>query len=262
MLQTYTDKDDSFFGALWGKSWTRRVIIAAVLAVIVIVWWRINTGIIEGRPPLISWMILAKIACAIMFVLAMQQLAKLAADLLKEGADRLRISAAKAKTVSLIVQFLLIIVGNTIAIALIFYQGAKWTPFDWLNVIVASAAMSPMFAFEALRRVDASWRWLNAMQPVLETFRWGTPEAKCLYILALKAFPQASQTVVVLLGLGRVDIWGVIFLFVLGSFRLYEAWGVRKFDGKSRLARALLVSTVADFTTMTALLAVVLMRVV
>ena len=260
MLQASTDNDKSFLGSLWGESWARRFIIAGVLMVIVVVWWRINVGIAAGRPPLVSWMILAKTACAIMLILAVQQLAKLAADRLKENADLLRISAAKAKTVSLIVQFTLIIIGNTIAVGLIFYEGVKWTPFDWLNVIVASVGMLPMLAFEVLRRIDASWRWLNDMQPLLEKFRWSTPWAKCWYVLALKAFPQATQTVVVFLGLGRVDMWGVAFLFVLGSFRLYEAQGLHKSDNGSVVARALLVSTVADFVTMAALFTVVLMR--
>ncbi|HET9411564.1 MAG TPA: hypothetical protein VFO38_01850, partial [Candidatus Saccharimonadales bacterium] len=260
MLQTRTDYGKSFAADLWGSSRIRRWVLASVLAVIAIVWWRINVGILEGRSPLLSWMVLAETACVIMLILATQQLAKLAATHTEAISDAAGLSAARSKTASLIVQFSLIIAGNTLAVVLIFAEDLKWLSADWLNVIVAAACMSPLVVFEVLRRINASWRWLKAMGPFLEALRWSKPWAKCWYVLALKAFPQATQTVVVFSGAGRVDIWGVVFLCLLGAFRLYEAWGVRKVDKKSPVARALLVSTVADFVTMSALFVVVLAR--
>lgn len=235
---------------LWGCAWKRRLLLTQLVILIGFVWWRIREGVLNKQAPLFSWMVLAETAVIIMLILTLQRFGELVAH---RAGVRIDETGARGKIASLILQFLVILVGNTFVVWLMWREGVVWKTGDWVNVITAAFALSPLPFFAVLRQCGVSWAWL-------EKLRWNAPWAKCWYVMALKVFPQVVQAVVIFNGGGRVDFLGVILLAILGFVRLLDASGDFRVNRSAMTAQALITSTIFDFMSVLGIFAAMLTR--
>lgn len=236
---------------LWGVTVRWRLWLVALTALIGFVWWRIDTGVKEGRAPLPSWMILAWLAVVIMLFLTIQRFAEQVRQ-----ATNARHAVGRGPTASLILQFVIIIVGNAWVIWRMGDMGIlfRYSTGDALNFKVALYVLSLLPVLWLLRGAGVSWKWLAL-------FGWNKPWAKFWYTMALKVSPQGVQAVTIFTGGGRIDPWGIVLLAILGMVRFYDALSGLRANRSTAAAWALWLGTAFDLFTVSAVLVATLTRV-
>lgn len=241
----------SAWGAeLWGATVKWRFWLVALALLIGFVWWRIDAGVRAGRAPLPSWMMLALLSVVVMLFLTIQRFA----ELVRQAVEA-RIAPGRGKVASLILQFLLIIGGNSWVVWRMWDMGIlfHFSAGDLLNFRVAGVVLLPLPALWTLRGAGVSWRWL-------ELFQWNAPWTKFWYTMALKVSPQGVQAATIFTGGGRIDPWGIVLLTILGVIRFWDAFSAWRADRSTAAAWALWLGTIFDLLTVLAVLVATFMR--
>lgn len=250
------------------KDTLRLIELLVPVSLIAVAWWRIGVGVQEGNVPLITWMVMAEAAVILMLLLTRQALYKELNNFLPKELLGRKALPAIDNNVSLIIQFAEIVIGNTIIVGMIIqvlplYQ---WRLGDTVNACIFTGG-AVLFAVLAIvraavsrkqeRRVDASQAGVVAphrLLKVLMALKWDTPWARCGYVIILKVMPQCFQAIAIVWLGGRVDVFGVLALSLLGCFRLLYAWRGWRAARKSVVQTAIYACTVADLMSMLVIL--------
>ncbi|HEX6258877.1 MAG TPA: hypothetical protein VFZ48_05355 [Candidatus Saccharimonadales bacterium] len=179
--------------ALWWsvQFWSTQKLNTFFLLVIIAFWVRQGDAVLNGRSPLIGWMISAEIAIIVATWLTLEAFAELT------GKEKEEMGAS-------LLQYFTIIVGNTTIVIMQFVNGITLKPWDYI-----------------IFQIDLCGLWILTILMALFGFGPRSPWARCGYLISLKASPQVVQAIWVLKGKGALDILGAILLVTqaIGRFR-------------------------------------------
>jgi hypothetical protein len=233
MVGYFKNQIRTFFrvAKLLAKTWCTRAFWRAdylqlgFLLVVILFWWRQSEGVLHGASPLFGWVISAEVAICLLTAIAWSGF-RLASN------DATRHTLAMA-----LLQFFAIIVGNTIVAVLIVVRGAELKPPDALIFTSSVICIIILGCFIAAKKLTYNSAW-----------------AKCWYSVSLKAAPQVVQAAWLVMGMGVLDAWSVVFLVLQGTGRFMlaqKAWHQAPVDSPQQQnnAKALRVGTGLDLLT-------------
>ena len=163
--------------------------------------------------PLITWMVMAGTAVVVLIWLTLQVYKTWAAV----EADNPEKWEVRMSLALLVLQFVIIFIGNSVVVALMVAYGIKWKPADETNLRLGIAATVLFIGIQVVRKL-----WPNL--PIASQLGVSMPWAKCYYTVALKAAPQVLQALSITRGQGRVDLLGISMLLLQGIVRVIQAY--------------------------------------
>ncbi|HMH69970.1 MAG TPA: hypothetical protein VK502_01085 [Candidatus Saccharimonadales bacterium] len=207
----------------WGSShfWASNKIQVVFLAIVILFWWRQTEGVLHNVAPLAGWVISAGLAVCLLATIAW------------EG---FRLARGNASAMA-VLQFLIIIAGNSLVLVLMIARGIDFKPPDMVIFAVGATGGGVIASFIVRKK-----------------FGWKSAWAKCWYSVSLKAAPQVVQAYWLLVGMGSLDAWSVVFLVLQGVGRFMLAqkeWSESQEGSHERRnnAQALRVGTGLDLVT-------------
>ena len=214
---------EGFFGVAkkWGF-WHRQRLLFVALPVIGLFWLFQGVGVLSGRSPLIAWMVCAGLAVIILTVMTF------------EATEQAQ-GQAKEGLLALLLQLMLILVGNSAVLVLELLSGVVWTPLDTAITALACTGATGVAVFFVAHK-----------QPV------NSPWARSGFTVSLKCLPQVFQAWPLLFTNGGLHWLVVVMLVAQGWLRLSPLVALRQQASGVQLQapqRALLVSAEVDFIT-------------
>lgn len=200
--------------------WVRNAVHLIPVAFGILFWWRVVVGVFHGMPPLLGWMISAYLSVWLTSVVVTRIFAGIADEARRYG------------PAMLLLQFAIILVANTVVIALMVALGMYFREADLLVLASATFGLAIVAPFVLTQRIGATSDW-----------------ALCGYSISLKSAPQVVQAYSIFKGLGKLDFWSATFLFCQGLSRWWISLAMWRADRSSQKTRSQLTNASCDLAT-------------
>lgn len=200
--------------------WARNAIHLIPVGFGILFWWRVVVSVFHGMPPLLGWMISAYLSVWLTSIVVTRIFAGIADEKHRYG------------PAMLLLQFAIILVANTIVIALMVALGMYFREADLLVLTSATLGLAVVAPFVLTKRIGATSDW-----------------ALCGYSVSLKSAPQVVQAYSIFKGLGKLDFWSATFLFCQGLSRWWISLAMWRADPGSTKTRSQLTNASFDLAT-------------
>lgn len=200
--------------------WVRNAIHLIPVGFGILFWWRVVVSVFHGMPPLLGWMISAYLSVWLTSVVV----ARIFGGIADEG--------RRYGPAMLLLQFSIILVANTLVIALMVALGMYFREADLLVLASATLGLAVVAPFVLTRRIGATSDW-----------------ALCGYSVSLKSAPQVVQAYSIFKGLGKLDFWSATFLFCQGLSRWWISLTMWRADRGNTKTRSQLTNASFDLAT-------------
>lgn len=200
--------------------WVRNAIHLIPVGFGILFWWRVVVSVLGGMPPLLGWMISAYISVWLTSAVVVRIFAGIADEERRYG------------PAMLLLMFAIILVANTLVIALMVALGMYFRESDLLVFASATVGLAIVAPFVLTRRIGATSDW-----------------ALCGYSVSLKSAPQVVQAYSIFKGLGKLDFLSAVFLFCQGLSRWWISLAMWRADRSSTKTRSQLTNASFDLAT-------------